>query len=375
MVILDGHQSSKSAVTSGVPQGTVLGPVLFLVLIADIADGTSNQEQQVMDSQNSNHNTNVSSFADDTRASRMIKNSGDYSILQNDLNIIYQWAVRVNMQFNGDKFELLRCWPEKHQGWAKHLPFQFKNEFQYVDCKGDPILEKEDIKDLGVMLSSDLTFTCHIKKTVKKCRQQAGLIFRTFRTRSQSSMLTLWKSLIQSRLDYCSQLWSTNNASEIKLLEDVQRSFTSRINGMEELTYRERLKALRLYSQERRRERYMIIFIWKVAMKLVGGYNLEILEHGRRGRLCHVKDIPASAPASVKRAAEASLAVKGAKIFNMLPIHLRNISSDKVDTFKYELDRYLATIPDEPTSEQEGRAAETNSLLHQVPMSRQPGHY
>ena len=115
----------------------------------------------------------------------------------------------------------------------------------------------------------------------------------------------------------------------------------------------------------------MIIFIWKIAMKLVGGYNIEIWDHGRRGRLCDVKGIPTSAPAEVKKAAEASLAVKGSKIFNMLPIHLRSISSNKVDTFKYQLDRYLATIPDEPTSEEEGRAAETNSLLHQIPMSRQ----
>ena len=146
------------------------------------------------------------------------------------------------------------------------------------------------------MLSSDLPFTSHIKKTIKGYRKQSGLIFRTFRTRSKYTMLTLWKSLIQSRLDYCSQLWSPKNATEINQLEDVQRSFTSQIDGMEELDYRERLKSLRLYSQERRRERYLIIFIWKIAMKLVDGFHIKVRDHGRRGRLAIVKNIPASAP-------------------------------------------------------------------------------
>ena len=89
------------------------------------------------------------------------------------------------------------------------------------DCSGDIIEEMRDVKDLGVMLSSDLTFTCHIKKTIKTCRKQAGYIFRTFSTRARSTVITLWKTMIQSRLDYCSQLGSPASATEIKLLEGV----------------------------------------------------------------------------------------------------------------------------------------------------------
>ena len=87
-------------------------------------------------------------------------------------------------------------------------------------------------------------------------------------------MLVLWNSLIQSRLDYCSQLWSPSLASEIAKIEDVQRHFTKKIDGMEDFSYHERLKKLNMYSQERRRDRYMIIFIWKIAMGLVDGYKL-----------------------------------------------------------------------------------------------------
>ena len=142
---------------------------------------------------------------------------------------------------------------------------------------------------------------------------------RTFSTRNRETMLTLWKSMLQSRLDYCSQLYSPSSAGEIKQLEDVQRSFTSRIQGMQEKNYRKRLQDLRLYSQERRREHYSIIFIWKIAMGLVDGYSLMFSNHGRRGRICSVKTISRTTQAQVRRAMESSLGVKGAKLFNMLP--------------------------------------------------------
>ena len=179
-------------------------------------------------------------------------------------------------------------------------------------------------------------------------------------------------SMIQSRLDYCSQLWSPSSASEITKIEDVQRHFTKKIDGMEGLSYRERLAKLRMYSQERRRDRYRIIFIWKVAMKLTDGYKLEFKNEGsRRGRECVVANIVADSPLLVRKARENSLAVKGARMFNLLPADIRNISSDKVQNFKSKLDKFLSKIPDQPYSATEGRAAETNCLLHQIPLAAQ----
>ena len=91
-----------------------------------------------------------------------------------------------------------------------------------------------------------------------------GWVLRTFRRRSKTTMLTLWRSMIQSRLDYCSQLWSPSDQSTISKLEGVARSFTSRITSMDKYDYWERLEQLRMYSQEGRRERYQIITIWKL---------------------------------------------------------------------------------------------------------------
>ena len=184
-------------------------------------------------------------------------------------------------------------------------------------------------------------------------------------------MMVLWKSMIQSRLDYCSQLWSPSSAVEIGRLEDVQRHFTKKIEGMEELNYRERLAKLGMYSQERRRDRYMIIFVWKVAMGLVDGYNLRFDgRQSRRGREGVIAEIVRDSPASVRRARENSLSVKGVRMFNMLPPELRNITSDKVDQFKGKLDTFLKSIPDQLTIVEEGLAAQSNCLLHQITLAR-----
>ena len=182
-------------------------------------------------------------------------------------------------------------------------------------------------------------------------------------------MMTIWKSLIQSNIDYCSQLWSPSDQLTISRLESIARHFTMKMAGLENKDYWERLAALQLYSQERRRERYRIIFIWKVLQGYTKGYTLTYNQNPRRGRLVAVPNYPSHAPASVRRAREASLAVQGARLFNNIPRHLRDTFTGTVDQFKAGLDSWLATIPDQPTILGRLRAAESNSLLHQVPLS------
>ncbi len=267
------------------------------------------------------------------------------------------------MQFNSDKFEVIRFWPDTVMSAV------FKNQHHYLDPTGRPIEEKSHIKDLGVMISSDLTFTRHIKTVITSCSKLVGWTLRSFKSRSRFLMVTIWKTMIQSRLDYCSQLWSPNSPGLINQLEEVQWNFTRRITGMKDLDYWDRLQSLQMLSQERRRERYIAIFIWKVAMGLVDGYTLSFT-NGQQGRLCEVGHINQSAPACVKNAREASLPVKGAKLFNLLPREIRDITATKVNTFKSKLDIFLRSIPDQPTIPGRQRPAQSNSLLHQVPMTR-----
>ena len=183
-------------------------------------------------------------------------------------------------------------------------------------------------------------------------------------------MLTLLRSLIQPRLDYCSQLWSPRDQASINRLEAVQRQFLSQIRDVSLVgkNYWERLSLLRVYSQERRRERYQVCFLWKQSQGLVDGYEMKWQWSDRRGRLAIPTRIPQNAPNAVKKARYRSLGVHGAHLFNLLPKNLRNENSGDFELFKNHLDIFLAMIPDQPTSTGLARAAVTNSLLDQVPL-------
>ena len=306
--------------------------------------------------------TRVSSFVDDTRVKKGIKDvANDCLTLQSDLQAIYDWAEDVGLQFNSKKFECVRYWP----GSASP-------EQPYLSPDGTPIEEKSHLRDLGVELDDDCTFSLHIDNIVTSASKLIGWVLRTFRSRTKLVMLTCWSSLIQSRLDYCSQLWSPSDQGSITKLEAVARHFTCHIEGMEGLDYWERLKALKMYSQERRRERYAIIFIWKLAMGLVKGYTSIEFQHSlRRGWTAVPKTVNPGSQACVRRARESSLAVKGAALFNMCPQGLRDMASEYQDRFKENLDAWLKEIPDQPTIPGCMRAALSNSLLHQVPCMMQ----
>ena len=155
---------------------------------------------------------------------------------------------------------------------------------------------------------------------------------------------------------------SPSDQEYIKSIESVRVNFLSKVAGTEHINHWERLKLLHLYSQERRRERYMIIFLWKIAEGHVKGYTLEFTDcdNGRRGRMAISRPYVRTAPAAVRRAREGSLGIKGSRLFNLVPSHIRNMSRCTVDTFKKHLDEFLAEVPDQSTLPVMARATETN---------------
>ena len=101
------------------------------------------------------------------------------------------------------------------------------------------------------------------------------------------------------------------------------------------MDYWKKLSFFKMYSQERRRERYMVIFLWKISQGLVHGYTVNFTGiHGRRGRTAIPRDIVSTSSASVKRARESSIGVKGVNIFNLLPASVRNLNTNNGDVFK-----------------------------------------
>ncbi|KAG0714231.1 Death-associated protein kinase 2 [Chionoecetes opilio] len=217
---------------------------------------------------------------------------------------------------------------------------------------GHDISPQPHVKCLGVHPSEDGTFKHHISVTVKKAREMAGWVLRTFTSREPEVMLTLWKSLIQPHLDYCSQLWSPHQTGAIQRLEAVQRQFTRRIWGMKGLNYWERLQRLGLYSQQRRRDRYRAIYIWKILEKMVPDPNnlCGEVSHAsdRNGRRCVRRALPSHASSRIKTLLAASLSHVGPRTFNVLPKEVRGVSGCSVDKFKAAPDRFLRTLPDEP---------------------------
>ena len=322
VVIVDGVQSVPVTVKSGVPQGTVLGPLLFLIMINDISEGLV---------------CRILSFADDTRLLKNVTSVSDCESLQNDLNKTFQYASRNNLAFNKSKFQVIKF------GKLENL----KDAYNYVGPSSDVIQRATEVKDLGVTFSDTLSFSSHINKVVFKCRQMSGYIFRTFSSRDPDTMLTLYKSLVQPHIDYCCQLWFPHRALELQKLESIQRLYTMRISDVKNLNYWERLSNLKLFSVERRIERYIIIYVWKVLECLILAPETESIVpyfSARQGRMCRRFNV-SDGPHIFQTLQYNSLSRCGARLFNCLPRYLRDVSGT-VSTFKEGLDKFLLSLPD-----------------------------
>ena len=158
-VVVNGTKSMPADVKSGVPQVSVLGPLLFLVLIGDIDTDVATEF--------------VSRFTDDTRAANGISINADACDLQVDIDAIYHWADENNMEFNNPTFEYLRY------GYTNYP----KACTSYKAKSGECITEVDHAKYLGVTLSSNGNFKEHIKNVLSTANQLCGWVLRTFNTR------------------------------------------------------------------------------------------------------------------------------------------------------------------------------------------------
>ena len=151
-------------------------------------------------------------------------------------------------------------------------------------------------------------------------------------------MLTLWKLLVLPRLEYCCQLWSPYKMGHIMKLEALQRTFTSRITGLQQLNYWEWLQELKLYSLQRRCHHYTVIYVRKTLKGHVPNVGVEERLHPRRGRLCLVKSTEATTHRTATLVHNFFLR-SGPRLFNGIPNAIRDISEVWTDSFKDHLDK------------------------------------
>ena len=283
-VIVEGRPSDPHPVLSGVPQGSVLGPLLFLILIGDI-------DQNIAESF-------LASFADDTRVGHEIREPADAVGLQSDLNSVFKWAESNNMEFNSDKFELIKYRPTAVSPFSTH----------YYANDNSEIAEKSSLRDLGVTLQNDCSYSEYIHSQCQSVRGTIGWVLRTFHTRQLTPMMTLWKQVIRFHLEYASQLWSPAKLGDIQSIEILQSSFLRHIPSVRHLNYWEQLKSLKLYSLQRRRERYTVIYVWRILEGHVPNLSstpITTRPLRRHGRLCNVPLVPTSSSCKLRRIREA----------------------------------------------------------------------
>ena len=331
-VVLDGVSSVAAIVLSGVPQGTVLGPLLFILFINDMKLCVTGSI--------------IRFFADDTRILRHIYSLADTKVLQEDLLSVVQWAKRNNMALHEDKFELL-VHRHRHNNSLSNYPFAILDQ-TYQVSDGNMLYPAEAVKDLGVIVSSDLSWTPHVSMIAERARKVAAWVLSAFKTRNKLTMMTLYKSLIRSHLEYCCPLWSSSKNADIQQLEGVQRTFTSRIAGYRHLNYWQRLKALNLMSLQRRRERYMIIHMWKILHgQCPNDINIQFSQSSRHGKKAVIPQLAQSCSQRNQTLQETSFRVMGPRLWNIIPAHINGLEDPLL--FKEKLTNFVRTFPDEPS--------------------------
>lgn len=329
-VVIDGHLSLAALIISGVPQGTVLGPILFIIFINDITSCIKD--------------STIRCFADDTRVSKAITCEEDVQVLQRDLEAVIDWSANNNMSLHEDKFEYM-CHSASKSNDLRKLPFVC--EFYQYKTSVDILSPVCSLRDLGVLVSHSLSWSSHIHNIADKARQKASWVLSVFHTRSPAVMMSLYKSMVRSLLEFCSPLWNPTKISDIQEVESVQRTFTTRIAGCQDLDYWERLQKLSLMSLQRRRERFIIIHMWKILHGTTSN-DLEV-QFQLKSRTGTQAVVPSLTVKSLKRHQslyDSSFAVMGPKLWNSIPYGLNSLA--EFDVFKSRLTAFILKVPDKP---------------------------
>jgi hypothetical protein len=233
-VVIGENVSNWRNVTSGVPQGSVLGPLLFVIFINDLSKIILKDSKL---------------YADDTKVISIIRNSVDCNILQNDIEKLVDWSKEWLIKFNESKCKVM------HIG---------KNNEKFKYQMNNSILSVTELeKDLGIFVSNDLEWSQHVNTAVGKANIQLGLIKSSFQNLNEFTTKLLYKSLVRPHLEYGAAVWNPYWQYDIDKLEAVQRRAT-KIESLRGYSYKERLKILNLPSLETRRRRGDLIQMFKI---------------------------------------------------------------------------------------------------------------
>ena len=323
-VLVDGCCSEERDVLSGVPQGSVLGPVLFLVYVNDLTRGAL---------------CSFKAFADDYKL--YVRHKQDKALattgtleLQHDLDLVSSTAQSWNLRLNPEKCVVMR--------FSRYRRDLIKGpSLSPYHIGGVQMKFVMTHRDLGVIIDSSLKFHNHVGNTVRSASGLANNLLRSTVCHSASFMVSLWVTHIRPVLDYCSTVWNTGYLGDLRLLESVQRRWTKQIEGCEELDYGARLRELSLFSVKVRLLRSDLIKYWKIirghgVLEDSGIFTLSEVVH-TRGHLYKLR-----APEANTDIHKRIFSARCVRLWNRLPSEV--VEADSVDTYKRLLVLHLGDV-------------------------------
>ena len=242
-VVVDGAWSHPAHVTSGVPQGSVLGPLLFSIYINSITElPLSPQSSRVL-------------YADDALLYRPISHPDDFLAVQSDINMIKGWSDEHLLQLNPTKCKYMILSKKKS-------PVQNGHTLSL----GSSVLEEvETFKYLGVLIKNNLSWSDHITGVCNKARQILGLLYRQFYMDSPADTLKqLYLSLVRPHLEYAAQLWDPYAQRDIYKLESVQKFALKLVTHQWDSSYDELLSLVNVPKLSVRRQNFKLAQVFKI---------------------------------------------------------------------------------------------------------------
>jgi len=244
IVRLKNTCSRQFSTLSGVPQGSHLGPVLFLLFFNDVSLAFSDVEFLI--------------FADDVKLYKSIESISDCVILQKNLEYFHSWCTANGLQLNINKCMTISF-------TRSHSPILFDYNLNFT------IINKVDlIMDLGVLFDCKMSFVPHISSVVMKARRALGFLTRsTVNFSNIHALKTLFITLVRSHLEYATPIWNPYYEVHINSLEKIQHKFLRIINfklniPLEDLDYNSLMSRLNLQLLSDRRKYFDLIFLFKI---------------------------------------------------------------------------------------------------------------